>query len=110
MTTVKSVLGVLGLCRVVLPTQHTFNPVITGLSGQCVGCVGFTRPRAHVREKIHSGLSVGGAAFFFYARPKKPDTPNTPNTNMLNALFLKAFICVGFVSGWAFLCRVGGAA
>lgn len=110
MTRPKSVSGVLGLCRVDLANPTHFSPSNYGACGAvCWVC----RVYAHAGACtgiIHSVLKGVKTSFFFYASTEKANTPNTPNTNKLNTLFLKAFRCVGFVSGWSFLCRVGGAA
>lgn len=52
MSTPKSVLGVLALCRLDFATLHTYSPVTTRVLGECVRCVRFKRVRARVRKKI----------------------------------------------------------
>lgn len=52
MTTPKSVLGVLALCRLDFATLHTYSPVTTRVLDECVRCVRFKRVRARVRKKI----------------------------------------------------------
>jgi hypothetical protein len=39
---------------------------------------------------------------FSYAKTDKPNKPNTLNSSLIEALNLKGFICVGFVSGCGF--------
>ncbi len=107
MTTAKSVLGVLGMCWVGFcnPTQvETSNGA--ALRAVCWVCWVLRRACACVMFLVW----LLALAFFYYASTEKPNTPNTLNTNTFNALFLKGFMCVGFVLGWAVLCWVGGEA
>jgi len=97
--------GVLGCVGFGFATQHSAEQATAGLCGVCAGCVGFDA-RAGVHAPIR--LDVSKAVLFFsYARAEKPNKPNTPDTNALKALICKGFECVGFVLGWAFVCRVG---
>lgn len=103
MRTIKSVLGVLGMCWVDFanPTQ---NEASNGadLRGVCWVCWVWRRARACALN-IHR---QNGGLFFSYARTEKPNTPNTLNTECLKALICKGFKCVGFVLGMAVLCWV----
>lgn len=101
-----SVLGVLGMCWVVLRTQHSVRPRNSGPLGVCVGCVGFTRAGACVRIKKCTKIMVLRAAFFPTRGLEKPNTPNTPDTRLSSSLILLSFKCVGCVLGMAFLCWV----
>ena len=110
-----------GLCRVckvcvgfVLRTLHSAEPRIAGLSGVlCKVCKVYAPAHACVNNFSLGGRLVVGRGwwcFFSYATPENPYTPYTPYTDALMPLFLKVFLCVWFVLGWAFLCRVGGGA
>lgn len=107
MTTAKSVLGVLGVCRAGFgyPTQVKASNG-AALRAVCWVCWVYGRVCAYVMF-IAADLR---ACFFSYARTEKPNKPNTLNTVNVKVLFLKGFSCVGFVLGWPVLCRVGGAA
>lgn len=107
MTTAKSVLGVLGMCRVGFgyPTQVKASNG-AALRAVCWVCWVYGRVCACVMF-IAADL---GVEFFSYARTEKPNKPNTLNTSNVKALFLKAFSCVGFVLGCPVLCWVGGEA
>lgn len=98
------VLGVLGLCWVVLSNPTRVEaPHLKASRTSVLGVLG-SRTRTRVRE-----------IFFFsqwlykktYARTKEPNKPNTLNTPSDKALNLLGFNCVGFVLGCCFLCWVG---
>lgn len=99
MTTFKSVLGVLSVCRVGFeyPTQYRCPNYMASrvLCGVCwVSC------RARACMTFFASNSTEG--FFSYAKTNKPNKPNTLNSSSIKALDLKGFICVGFVSGCGF--------
>ncbi|MCQ2034441.1 hypothetical protein [Stutzerimonas kunmingensis] len=97
--------GVLGCVGFGFATQHSAEQATAGLCGGCAGCVGFdARAGVHVPVRLADSKA---ATFFSYARTEKPNKPNTPDTDALKALICKGFECVGFVLGWAFVCRVG---
>lgn len=99
------VLGVLGCVGFGFATPHSGEPATAGLCGRCAGCVGFdARAGVHAANRLAASRA---ALFFSYARAEKPNKPNTPDTDTLKALICKGFECVGFVLGWAFVCRVG---
>ena len=104
MRTIKSVLGVLGMCWVDFanPTQVEASNG-AALRGVCWVCWVWRRARACALNIHHQKA----ASFFSYARTEKPNTPNTLNTEALKALICKGFRCVGFVLGMAVLCWVG---
>lgn len=105
MTARDCVLGCVGLCRVGFcePTQAQAT-IGVGCGGLLLVCWVFSRAQACAN---FSRLPDGGESFFPYARTEKPDKPNTLNTALTKMLFLKGFLCVGFVLGWEFLCWVG---
>lgn len=98
MSPTKSVSGVLGVCWVDFryPTQFQafYFAAFRLVCWVCWVC-------RHARAWATLFESMA-ARFFSYARTVKPNTPNTPNTGYLKLLNLKAFVCVGFVSGIAF--------
>ena len=99
MTTPKSVLGVLGVCRVGFGYPTQFKAFIfAGFRLLCWVCWVWRRVRACVT--LFALKAMG--RFFSYARTEKPNKPNTPNSKLLKALILKRFICVGFVLGYGF--------
>ena len=105
MSTPESVLGVLAVCWVVLPTLHSHRPRIPGLSvGLCKVCKVQARARAHMKYFLST---AHGRRFFTTRGLKKPYQPYTPYTDAIRALFLLVFLCVGFVVGGFFLCWVG---
>lgn len=107
MNTPASVLGVLGVCWVDLPTLHSCKPRgYWPAAVVCKVCKVYARARTHAHYFI-CGLNHPKRPFFSYARAENPYTPYTPYTDALKALFLLGFECVGFVLGWGFLCRVG---
>lgn len=109
MTTPESVLGVLGMCRLYLPTLHTFGPVNTGLMGVCVRCVRFTRPRARVREKIARPIAYWAAGYnpkiSLREALKTLHTLHTLHTLPKCIVFIEVFVCWVCV-GFGFLCWV----
>lgn len=105
MTSLSSVLGVLGMCRVGFRNPTQFQPSISGVSsGVCWVC--WVLPRAcaclHKIFPEHSKATRKK----LYAIAEKPSTPNTPDTNNSNPLIYIGFKCVGFVLGMAVLCWV----
>ena len=96
MTTPKSVLGLLGVCRVDFGYPTQFQAFI---------CAGFRRlcgvcwVRLRVRACVTLISPKAMAVYFSYARTAKPNKPNTPNSKLIRVLILKGFICVGFVLG-----------
>ena len=105
MSTLKSVLGVRGLCKVDFgnPTQAQAAP------GVCLrdGVWGVLGLASRARMCVAVFSNDEGRPFFYYARAEKPNKPNTPYTEALNVLICKGFSCVGFVLGCLFLCWVG---
>ncbi|CAD5377132.1 conserved hypothetical protein [Pseudomonas sp. OF001] len=96
--------GVSGLCRVVFGDPAQAKAACgAGCGRVCRVC----RVGARVRACAHEFMAAFGSRFFSYARTEKADKPDTPNTAGLKALFLLGLLCVGCVSGWAVLCRVG---
>ena len=99
MTAPKSVLGVLGVCRVGFRYSTQFQTFIhAAFRLLCWVCWVCRRARAYVTLIALERRSI----FFSYARTVKPNTPNTLNTDVLKLLNLKAFSCVGFVLGMVF--------
>ena len=97
MTAPKSVLGVLGVCRVGFRCSTQFQTFIhAAFRLLCWVCWVCRRARAWVT--LFQSMT---ARFFSYARTVKPNTPNTLNTFDLKLLNLKGFRCVGFVLGVA---------
>ncbi|MFJ2713457.1 hypothetical protein ACIOZM_21630 [Pseudomonas sp. NPDC087346] len=102
MTIFKSVLGVLSVCRVDFeyPTQFE-RPKYMPSRVLCGVCWVLCRARACMT--FFATNSTEG--IFSYAKtdkPNKPNKPNTLNSSLMEALNLKGFICVGFVSGCGF--------
>lgn len=99
MTIFKSVLGVLGVCRVGFeyPTQFK-RPNYTASWVLCGVCWVSCRARACMTFSATNSTE----RFFSYAKTNKPNKPNTLNSSSIEALNLKGFICVGFVSGCGF--------
>lgn len=98
------VLGCVGLCRVGFPIPTRLQASIHAGCGVLLRvCRVFPRARACAQFS----RSSDGMQFFPYATPENPNKPNTLNTVCLKSLIYKGFSCVGFVSGWAFLCWVG---
>ena len=99
MTTPKSVLGVLGVCRVGFGYPTQFKAFIyAGFRLLCWVCWVWRRVRACVTLfRRQTTVRV-----FSYARTDKPNKPNTLNTMLLKILIFKGFICVGFVLGSGF--------
>ena len=99
MTIPKSVLGVSGMCRVDFgdPTQFQALSYV-GLRVLCGVCWVLYRARACM-TLFESKARV---RIFSYATADKPNKPNTLNSRSIEALNLKGFICVGFVSGCGF--------
>jgi hypothetical protein len=91
----KSVLGVLGVCRVDIAksTQVKVNEfgAKRALCRVCWVCA-----RARACDVFFDSF---GEEKNLYARTYKPNKPNTLNTNINKRLVLKSFSCVGFVSG-----------
>lgn len=102
MTTSKCVLGVQGCVGLWFAGLHTISPLFSWLGGDCVGCVGLSRTRAHT----HENYPVNQAEKNIHATPEKAYTPCTPYTFLFNLLNSLGFKCVGFVLGMSFLCRV----
>ena len=99
MTTPKSVLGVLGVCRVGFGYPTQFKAFIyAGFRLLCWVCWVWRRVRACVTLFALKAMEI----FFSYARAEKPNKPNTLNSKSLKVLILKKFICVGFVLGCGF--------
>lgn len=99
MSALESVLGVLGMCRVALKYSTQIEaPLFAASSRVCWVCWVWRRVRACVTIITPTSKPV----FFSYARTDKPNQPNTPNTTSINTLFLRVFICVGFVLGCVF--------
>lgn len=104
MRTIKSVLGVLGMCWVDFANPTQIEASNGGaLRGVCWVCWVWRRARACALN-IHQQKQ---GMFFSYARTEKPNTLNTPSTKGLKALIYKGFKCVGFVLGIPVLCWVG---
>ena len=109
MSPTQCVWAVLGRCWVGFrhPTQF-LGFYFAALRMLCRVCWVCLRVRAWA-----SLFEYWAAGFFSYARTVKPHTPNTVHSTYLRVLNLKAFNCVGCVSGWPFLvlgCCVGGRA
>lgn len=103
MSATAIVLGVLGLCRVIVRgSTHVSATDLAALRWSVVGVLGLssrTRRRATFLG-IHQERNKS------YAKTKKLNKPNTLNSNSFNALNLLSFICVGFVLGSWIVCRV----
>lgn len=99
MSTLKSVLGVSGVCRVGFgyPTQFQ-SFIYAGFRLLCWVCWVWCRVRACVTLFALKAMD----RFFSYARTEEPNKPNTLNSKLIKVLILKGFICVGFVSGCGF--------
>lgn len=100
MSAPESVWGVWGLFGV-----HSGNPtqreaLCGGPSGFVCGVCGVIARAQACACVSFGGLGCGGN--FHYARAEKPNKPHTPHTVVSCPLFLKAFLCVGFVWGMAF--------
>lgn len=96
MTIFKSVLGVLSVCRVDFEYSTHFEcPEYMPSRLLCGVCWVLCRARACMT--LFATNSAEG--IFSYAKTDKPNKPNTLNSNLFEALNLKGFICVGFVSG-----------
>jgi hypothetical protein len=99
MTTPKSVLGVLSVCRVDFGDPTQFQVLsYAGLRMLCGVC--WVSRRACACMTLFEPKAWGG--FFSYAETDKPNKPNTLNSRSIKVLNLKRFICVGFVSGCGF--------
>lgn len=96
MTIFKSVLGVLSVCRVDFeyPTQFEC-PNYMPSRVLCGVCWVLCRARAYVTFFATDSTERN----FSYAKTDKPNKPNTLNSSLIEAMNLKGFICVGFVSG-----------
>lgn len=111
MSTPGVVLGVLGLCWVDSDNPTQLQALYCAGSGAlCWVC--WVSPCAQACAYSFSQATDSSCygVFFSYARTENPNKPNTPNTNILKALFLLVFLCVGCVLGWAFLCWVASGA
>jgi hypothetical protein len=99
MTIFKSVLGVLSACRVYFnnPTQFG-SPNYVPLQVLCGVCWVWGRARACMTFAATNPTE----RIFSYAKTDKPNKPNTLNSSLIEALILKSFFCVGFVSGFGF--------
>lgn len=96
MTIFKSVLGVLSVCRVDFEYSTQFEcPKYMPSRLLCGVCWVLCRARACMPFFVTN--SAEGISS--YAKADKPNKPNTLNSNFFEALNLKGFICVGFVSG-----------
>ncbi|MCQ4257459.1 hypothetical protein [Stutzerimonas stutzeri] len=107
MSTLKRVLGCVGLCRVGFanPTQaHGMNG--GALRVLCGVCWVWHRARACAAVSL---VPSDGEAKILYARTEKPNKPNTLNTDASKALIYMGFNCVGFVLGWGFCVGLGSA-
>lgn len=102
------VLGVLGLCRVGSgnPTQVQALYGV-GCGVLCRVCWVCARAQACAHSYSTGSTPQAGGVLFPYARTKTINTPNTLNTDVLKALILLGFLCVGCVLGWSVLCWVG---
>lgn len=117
MSTPKSVLGVLALCRVDFATLHTFSPVTTRVLGECVRCVRFKRVRARVRKKnarcITYLTALNLSKFSLREALKTLHTLHTLHRCSKAFVFIGVFVCwvcVGlavFVLGCGFGARDG---
>jgi len=107
MSTLESVLGCVGLCRVGFAdpaqAQATNGEAVRV---PCGVCWVLHRARACVAASL---VPSDGDGKILYARAEKPNKPNTLNTDALKALICKGFSCVGFVLGWAFCVGLGSA-
>lgn len=107
MSTLKSVLGCVGLCWVGFanPTQAQ---AMNGAASRvlCGVCWVWHRARACAAVSL---VPSDGEGKILYARSEKPNKPNTLNTGALKALLCKGFSCVGFVLGWGFCVGLGAA-
>lgn len=99
MTIFKSVLGVLSVCRVDFeyPTQFECPNYIPSRM-LCGVCWVLCRARACTTFLATNSTE----RIFSYAKTDKPNKPNTLNSSLIEALNLKGFICVGFVSSCGF--------
>lgn len=96
MTIFKSVLGVLSVCRVDFEYPTRFEcPNYMPSRVLCGVCWVLRRARACMTFAATNSAE----GIFSYAKTNKPNKPNTLNSNLFEALNLKDFICVGFVSG-----------
>lgn len=117
MSTPKSVLGVLALCRLVFATLHTYGPVNTRPLGECVRCVRFKRVRARVRKKIARCITSLAAPnpskFSLREALKTLHTLHTLHRRSKAFVFIEVlvcWVCVGlavFVLGCGFGARDG---
>lgn len=103
MTSLVSVLGVLGWCRVVYCKSTQFQAPASVAWAQCV--LGVLGSRTRTRMRSSSIAEIKGM-MNLHATPEKPNTPNTLNTDASNPLSLLGFECVGFVLGWLNVCWV----
>ena len=99
MTIFKSVLCVLSVCRVDFKHSTQFEcPNHMPLRGLCEVCWVLCRARAYMTFFATNSTE----RIFSYAKTDKPNKPNTLNSSLIEALNLKGFMCVGFVSGCGF--------
>ena len=99
MSPTKSVLGVLSVCRVDFEYPTQFDcPNYMPLRVLCGVCWDLCRARACMT--FFATNSTEG--IFSYAKTDKPNKPNSLNSSLIEALNLKGFMCVGFVSGCGF--------
>lgn len=117
MSTPKSVLGVLALCRLDFATLHTCSPVTTRVLDECVRCVRFKRVRARVRKKIArcitSPVALNPSKISLREALKTLHTLHTLHRCSKASDFIRVFVCwvcVGlavFVLGCGFGARNG---
>lgn len=97
MSTPKSVLGVLALCRVDFATLHTCSPVTTRVLGECVRCVRFKRVRARVRKKISRCITclaaLNPSKFSLREALKTLHTLHTLHRCSKAFVFIEFFVC-----------------
>lgn len=97
---VQGVQGVQGCARLCFLTQHTLRQRIPGAVELRVGCAGLSCARAYAHAFFLKSVHVNEKKD--HARSEKACTPYTPCTKQHKELIYIGFICVGFVSGWAF--------
>lgn len=103
MTTLISVLGVLGLCRVRFANSTQAEAPESLVWRQCVlGVLGFF---VRARMRVISQPCIT-ARKKLYARTEIPNKPNTLNTLFINTLISLVLKCVGFVLGSLNTCWV----
>lgn len=96
MTTPLSVLGVSGMCWVVVGYSTQCKPLcFADWRALCRVCWVYVRVRAYVT--FFDGKNGGRNSF--HAMGENPNTPNTLNSNWIKTLVLKGLFCVGYVSG-----------